>query len=136
MADKLYKTSTLGRKIEAVRKIREVSQETLAARLGMTRQNLFKLEQNGNIDEEQLSQIADALGVPVETIKNYNEDAVINYIQNNYDSTQSQIIGYCAQANSTEIWTEMIKENKDLYERLLQAEREKVALLKELLDKK
>lgn len=139
MTEKLYKTSTIGRKIEAVRKIREVSQETLAARLGMSRQNLFKLEQNGNIDEEQLKQIAEALGVSVETIQNYEDQAVINYIQNNYDNThntQSQFFGDHTHLNSIDIWTQMIQENKDLYERLLKAEQEKIALLQEMLGKK
>ncbi|WP_157977262.1 helix-turn-helix domain-containing protein [Taibaiella helva] len=137
MTSKLYKTSTIGRKIEAVRKIREVSQETLASRLGMTRQNLFKLEQNGNIDETQLGQIADALGVSVDTIKNYDDDAVINYIQNNYNNTQApNIFGDHAHVNSTEMWMQMIQENKDLYERLLKSEQEKIILLERMLQGK
>eukprot|EP01133_Synstelium_polycarpum_P017037 gene17037-20297_t len=136
MADKLYKTSMLGRKIEALRKIREISQESLAARLGMSRQNLFKLEQSGNIDDDQLNQIAEALGVSVETIKNYDDQAVINYIQNNYDNTQSTIFGDHKHENSTDIWTRMVQENKDLYERLLKAEQEKIAMLQEMLHKK
>lgn len=137
MVDKFYKTSLLGRKIEGVRKISKVSQESLAKRLGMTRQNLFKLEQSGNIDDELLEQIAAALDVSVETIKNYSEDAVIHYIQNNYDNTQApNIFGDHTQVNSTEVLTQMVQENKNLYERLLKSEQEKVAMLQELLNKK
>jgi len=120
-----FSHSHIGRKIERIRKIRDIKQETLANALGISRQSLSKLEQSETIDEEKLTQIANALGVPVEIIKNLNEDAAIQNI------FQEQCTGFNFHCTFNPI--EKIVE---LYERMLSLEKEKNELLQKLLDKK
>ncbi len=125
MPEPLFKLH-IGRKIERIRELRGMKQDALASEIGVSQQTVSRIEQSENVDEEKLRLIAKALGVTVETIKNFNEEQVIYNIQNNYDNAK-QNINY--QNHPIEKITE-------LYERLLQSEREKSALLEALLKKK
>lgn len=116
----------IGHKIEQIRKLKGINQEALAQELGISRQSVSRIEQGDELDEEKLEQIASALGVSVDTIKNFSEDAAIFQIQNMHDNAQA-----IYQYNFNPI--EKIVE---LYEALLKSEREKTELLKTLLDKK
>lgn len=116
----------LGKKIERIREFRGIKQNTLAKALGISQQAVSRMESSEEVDEERLERVADALGVNVDAIKNFNEEATLNIIQNNYDNAQYNV-NY--QFNPIEKLTE-------LYERLLQSEREKVELLKTLLEKR
>lgn len=118
----------LGRKVGRMRELLGVKQETLAADLGISQQAVSKLEQSEKIDDERLQQIAKILGVNSEAIKNFSDDTVINNINNLYDSSSVDTI-VNTQVNP-------IKELAELYERLLQSEREKVAMLEKLLGEK
>lgn len=85
----------IGRKIERIRELRGIKQETLATALGVTQQTISKIERSKKVDEEKLEKIAEILGVTADTIKNFNEDAVLNLIQNNNEnSTNNFLIGY------------------------------------------
>ncbi|MBT2561341.1 transcriptional regulator [Pedobacter sp. ISL-68] len=98
----------------------------------MTRQGLSKIEQSDHIDDEKLAVIAEALGVPVEAIRNYNEESVVINIQNMNDT--SGVYNY--NFNPLDKCMELVEENKNLYNQLIQSEREKVEMLQKLLDKK
>jgi len=74
------------------------------------------------------------LKVPAEAIKNYDAEAAINNIACSFHDNSS--INYRPVFNAIEKWLEALEENKILYERLLQTEREKVALLEKILEKK
>ena len=90
------------------------------------------MEQSEQVDDEKLEQIASALGVTPEIIKNFNEDAEINLINNicnNQFDNYSTAMVYQQTLNPIEKVTE-------LYERLLETERSKVKLLEELLKSK
>jgi transcriptional regulator with XRE-family HTH domain len=122
--------SHIGRKIVRIRELKGMKQETLASKMGVSQQTISRIEQSADVDEEKLKQIADALEVSVDAIKNFNEDAIINHmnnIHNNYDSSVNAVIYY--QMSPVEKITE-------LYERLLKSEREKVELLENLLKSK
>ena len=125
----------IGRKIERIRTLKGVKQETLADKMGISQSALSKIEKSATIDEAKLKMIADALEVNVEAIENFNEDAAINNVQNNYDSAvvNSQI-NY--QYNPIDKLVEVYEENKKLYERLLSSERQRVELLEALLKDK
>ncbi|WP_240410123.1 hypothetical protein [Flavisolibacter nicotianae] len=84
------------------------------------------------MDEQLLDDVAKALKVTLEAIKNFNDESVINYVQNNYDHA----IGVNYNFNPIDKWIEALEENKELYERLPQAEKEKVALLEKLMKQK
>ena len=114
----------IGRKIKRIREIRGIKQETLATGLGISQQAVNKMEQSEEIDEDKLAKVAELLGVSVEAIQNYSEEAMINNIQNTFHdhSIQNQI--------------NPIDKIAELYERLLASEREKVAWLEAQLKKK
>ena len=79
-------TLHIGGKIERIRMLRGVKQETLAAKLGITQAAVSKMEQSEKVSDDKLRQVADALGVSAEAIKNFDENATINnniYDQNN-----------------------------------------------------
>ena len=83
--------------------------------------------------------MAKVLGVSKEAIENFSEEAMVNYFNNIYDNDFSNSSGALAQNctfNPLDKLMESVEENKKLYERLLQAEKEKVAYLEKLLDKK
>lgn len=109
-----------------------MKQEALAIELGISQQAVSKLEQSENIENEVLERVAKALGFPVEAIQNFDEEKVIYNIQNNYEGSNNSgaNIGYSVTFNPLEKLLEAYEENKKLYERLLQAEREKNELLR------
>lgn len=121
-------TMHLGRKIGRMRELLGVKQETLASELGISQQSVSKMEQSEKVDDERLEEVAKILGVKSEAIRNFNDDSVINNINNLYDNSSVDTI-VNTQINP-------IKELAELYERLLQSEREKVAMLEKLLAEK
>ena len=115
----------IGRKISRIRELRGMKQETLAQELGISQQAVSKLEQSEQVEDEKLEFVAKALGVSAEVIKNFNEEATLNVIQNNYDNAQNNI-NY--QFNP-------IEKIIELYDALLKSEREKVELMQKMIDK-
>jgi transcriptional regulator with XRE-family HTH domain len=109
-------TLHIGRKISRIRELRGMKQEALAAELGISQQAVSKIEQSEDIDGESLEKIAKVLGVTVEGLKHFTEDSVFNNINNFHD-------------NSIQNNFNPIEKVIELYERLLQSEREKVELL-------
>lgn len=96
------------------------------------------LETKETIDPETLEQIAKTLKVPVDAIKNYNEDAAVSFVSSFHDNSVSHVIGNYGTYNFNPIdkWVEAIDKNEKLYEALLKSEREKIALLEKMLGEK
>ena len=107
----------IGRKISRIRELRGMKQESLAAELGISQQAVSKIEQSAEVEDAALEKIAKILGVTVEGLKHFTEDSVFNNINNFHD-------------NSIQNNFNPIEKVIELYERLLQSEREKVELLK------
>ncbi|WP_111611079.1 helix-turn-helix transcriptional regulator [Algoriphagus yeomjeoni] len=133
-----------GRNIKRFREMMGIKQEALAFELGAdwSQKKISLLEQKEEVEEDLLQQVAEILKVPAEAIKNFNEEAVFNIISNTYHNDskdQSTIIAssvnYQPTFNAIDKLVEALEENKKLYERLLESEREKVELLKKMLDK-
>lgn len=129
----------LGRKINRIRELRGIKQETLASEMGVSQQTVSRLEQSETIEDEVLEKIAGVLGVTAEAIKNYSDEAVVNFFNTFNDNSANNGAFYAQNFtfNPIEKWLEVIEENKKLYnekvallERLLQAEKEKNELLK------
>ena len=129
------KTIHEGRNVKRIREILGVKQDALAIELGLSQQAISSLEQKEAIDKDMLEKIAKVLKVPTEAIKNFNEDAAINIVSSTLHNTYG-LVNYFPTFNPLEKYLEAMEENKKLYERLLQTEREKVALLEKMLDKK
>lgn len=133
------KTVHHGRAIKRIREIQGVKQEALALELrgDWNQKKVSLLEAKEVIDDDLLSEVAKALKVPPEAIKNFDEQAAINIIAstvNNHDQSASVFIN--STINPIERWLEALDENKKLFERLLQAEKEKNVLLEKLLGQK
>ncbi len=125
---------SIGKKIEKLRKMRDMKQEALAEALGISRQSVSRIEQSDEVDDEKLQQIAKALGVTVETIKNYSDEATINYIQYNYEGSNKHATNF-STINNHDCTFNPIEKIVELYDSLLKSEREKNALLEALLNK-
>lgn len=129
-----------GRAVKRIREMLQVKQETLATELGISQQSVSLLETKETIDPETLEQIAKTLKVPVEAIKNFNEEAAIYNIQNNYEGStinSSPVNAMHCTFNPLDKYVEVVEKNEKLYEALLKSEREKIALLEKILgDKK
>ena len=130
-------SSHIGRKISRIRELRGIKQEVLAAELGVSQQAISKLEQSAKIEEEVLAKLAKVLGVTTEAVKAFSEEGVINYFNTFNDSSFSNSQGTFSPNNCTfnpiDKLVEAYEENKRLYERLLESEREKVELLRKTL---
>jgi len=123
-----------GRNVKRIREILGIKQETLAAVLGLNQQRISLLEQKEVIDPELLNDVAKALKVSVEAIKNFNEEATVYNIQNNYDgATLNQSPNY--QYNYQPTFNPLDK-IVELYDALVKSEREKVDLLQKLLNER
>lgn len=85
-----------------------------------------------------LDELAKALKVPGEAIRNFSEEAAVNIISNTFNSNDTSTlnaINYHPTFNPLEKWLEALEENKRLYEELLKSERGKVAMLERMLEK-
>jgi transcriptional regulator with XRE-family HTH domain len=137
----LTKPNHIGRKISRIRELRDMKQEALAQALGTNQQAISAMENSETIEEEKLAEVAKALGVTVEAIKNFSEEGVINYFNTFNDTDFSNSQGAFSQNhqcafNPLDKLIESYDENKKLYERLLAVEKEKISYLEKLADKK
>lgn len=121
--------SHIGYKIGRIRELRGLKQEFIAHELKVSQQTVSKIEQSETVDEELLEQISKILGVSTEGIKNFSEEAVFNYFNSFNDNSAGTFNHHCT-FNPLDKLIELFEENKKLYERLLQSEREKLDLLK------
>ncbi len=137
-----------GRNVKRFREILGVKQEALAIELGeeWNQKRISLLESKEKIEEEVLEEIAKALKVPVAAIKNFDEQKTMMYIQNNYEGSNHSAGSVFSAGDATnnactfnpldklmetvDDLKALHAENKNLYERLLQSEREKIELLK------
>jgi transcriptional regulator with XRE-family HTH domain len=105
--------------------------------MGTNQQAVSIIENSETIDDDKLAEVAKALGVSVEAIKNFSEEAVLNIIGNTYnDSNVVNGNAYSCNFNPLDKLVEVYEENKKLYERLLDAEKEKNSYLEQLLKTK
>lgn len=116
-----------GRNVKRLREILGMKQDTLAFELGLSQQAVSQLEQKEALDKELLEKISAVLKIPVEAIKNFDEEKAINIISNTFND-QAINMNYQCNFNPLEKFMEQVEKNEKLYEALLQSEREKVAL--------
>ncbi|KQB38791.1 helix-turn-helix domain-containing protein [Flavobacterium aquidurense] len=117
----------IGRNISRIRELRGMKQDILAEAIGVSQQMVSNIEGSETVDIEKLAQIAKVLGVPVEAIENFSEENVFNYFASFYDNSSNT--GAVYQFNP-------IEKVVELYERLVQAEKEKNEYLERMLKDK
>jgi transcriptional regulator with XRE-family HTH domain len=123
------KPKHIGRNISRIRELRGMKQEALAIAIGVSQQSVSIIENSETVDEEKLQAIAEVLGVTIEAIKNFSEEAVLNIIGNTYHVDNSSAVNYGCTFNP-------LDKVLELYERLLQAEKDKIEYLEKLLKDK
>ncbi|CAD0007821.1 helix-turn-helix domain-containing protein [Flavobacterium salmonis] len=125
------KPKHIGRNISRIRELKDMKQEALAQALGISQQAVSAIENSETVDEQKLIEVAKALEVSVEAIKNFSEEAVLNIIGNTYhdNGIVNAGLNYSCTFNPLDKVVE-------LYERLVQAEKDKVEYLEKLLNGK
>lgn len=116
-----------GRNMRRIREIMGVKQEVIAEALKISQPAVHKLEQKEEIDDETLKKVAEVLHVPVDAIKNYQEDAIVNIFNNTFHDSSSAVGTTVANGTGPNFGCTFNPMDKivELYERLLEAEREK-----------
>ncbi|WP_337967221.1 helix-turn-helix transcriptional regulator [uncultured Flavobacterium sp.] len=135
----ITKPNHIGRKISRIRELKDMKQEALAQALGISQQTVSAIENSETIDDERLLEVAKALGVSIEAIKNFSEESMISYFNTfNDNSIANGLVNNANNCtfNPLDKLVESFEENKKLYERLLQAEKDKVEFLEKLLKDK
>jgi transcriptional regulator with XRE-family HTH domain len=117
-----------------------LKQEALAYQLGgeWSQKRISVLEAKEKIDDDILTEIAAALKIPEDAIKNFNEETAINIISSTLNDNAGSINNYCTLTfNPIEKLVEALDqlrkvndEKEALYERLVQSEKDKVEMLK------
>jgi transcriptional regulator with XRE-family HTH domain len=119
------KPNHIGRKISRIRELRDMKQEALAQALGTNQQAISAIENSETIDEEKLVEIAKALGVTPEAIKSFSDENMINYFNTFHHSQGNFQSNHCTFNPLDKV--------VELYERLVQSEKDKVEYLEKLL---
>lgn len=126
------KTIHEGRNVKRIREILGIKQDALAMDLGLSQQAISALEQKEALDKDMLEKVAKAMKITPESIKTFSEESVVNIISNTFNSNDTSTmhaVNYYPTFNALDRMIE-------LYEALLKSEKEKVALLEKMMDKK
>lgn len=126
-----------GRNIKRFREMLGIKQEALAYELGddWNQQKISLLEQKENIDSSLLEQVAKILKVPVEAIKNFDENQAINVISNTINNNDNATMTNPAVFNYQPSFNPIDK-MIELYERMLQQQKEMIERLEKLIERK
>ena len=135
-------TKHIGRNIARIREMRGMKQETLAELLSVSQQKVSLLENSETLEDDKLIPVAQALEISVEALKNFSEDAFFNIISNTFNNTSNDSstliassLNYQPTFNPIDKLLDAYEENKKLYERLLETEKEKSRIIEELVNK-
>ncbi len=123
-----------GRNIKRFREMLGIKQDALAFDLNMSQQAISLLEQKETIDTPLLQKISALLKIPVEAIQNFDEEQAISVIANTFtDSFNNSSNAFAYNNNCT---FNPIDKMVELYERMLQQQREMIDELKKLVERK
>ncbi len=114
----------IGKNVRRLREIRDIKQESLATALSVSQQKVSKLERSEIIDEDTLRRIAGALQVSVDIINNFDEGILIN--------NTNAVVSTSDFDHNTTVSNQGFKPIEkiiELYERLIESERDKNIIL-------
>ncbi|RNL92283.1 XRE family transcriptional regulator [Sinomicrobium pectinilyticum] len=125
-----------GRNVKRFREMLGIKQDALAFELGedWNQQKISLLEQKESIDTPLLSQISEALKIPVEAIQNFDEEQAVNLISCNF-SDNAMFNNRIEVFNNNPIneIRKLHEEKMALYERMLKEKDEMMARLEKLV---
>ncbi|WP_343641681.1 helix-turn-helix transcriptional regulator [Chryseobacterium sp.] len=121
-----------GRNIKRFREMLGIKQEALAFELGddWNQKKISLLEQKETVESDILAQVAKILKVPAEAIENFDEEQAVNIISNTFND-QSNGYNYYPNFNFNPL-DKMV----ELYERMLEQQREMIEKLEKLIQDK
>ncbi len=122
------KKSNHGANVRRWREWRNINQDVLAEQIGVSQTTLSGYEKRDKLDQEILEKIAKVLDIPVEAITEVDNDSSINIFSGTWNDN--------AVAQNYHPSFNPIDKIVELYDKLLQSEKEKVAMLQEILSDK
>lgn len=134
MEEVIKKRTHHGHAIQRVRQCHNWSRATLAEKMCMEQQAIYRIEKKQQIDEETLAKFAKVLNVSVEFLKEMEEEQPITnyFINNTFSPTDSNMpIGSTIEKNSMTINSN--KEHILALEELKKVYEENVLVYKELI---
>jgi len=121
-----------GRNVRRFREMFGIKQEILAEQLGLSQQTVSRFESQEELDDATLKKIAEALKLPVDAFKNFSEETAYNIVANTFTDFKDNAVVFSMNPTFNPI-----DKIVELYDKLLQAEQEKVTMLQEIVrDKK
>jgi transcriptional regulator with XRE-family HTH domain len=128
-----------GRNLKRFREMLGIKQDVLAFELGSdwNQQRVSILEQREKIDSDILEQVSAILKIPVEAIRNFDEESAINVISNTFHDgafIRSSEITY--HNNPLAEIKKLHEEKMELYERMLKEKDEMMGRLERLIERK
>ena len=123
-----------GRNVKRFREMLGIKQDALAYELGegWNQQKISLLEQKETIELPLLKQISNAMKVPVEALQNFDEEQIVNLISNTASFENCQQPAFFNYQPSFNPIDKMI----ELYERMLQQQKEMIERLEKLIKEK
>ena len=129
-----YRPIHEGHNVKRMREILGIKQEALAQKLNLSQQTVSRLEAKEVLEDDWMKKIAEALNVSEEAIRNFKEEAAINYI-NNFNEKIETVTNSAVGGSNIHYTFNPIEKIVELYERIVTLEREKSALLEEKIKK-
>ncbi|MBN7817358.1 helix-turn-helix domain-containing protein [Algoriphagus pacificus] len=128
-----------GRNVKRFREMLGIKQEALAYELGedWNQKKISLLEQKEEIEASLLSQIAEALKLPVEAFQNFDEEQAVNIISNTFQDFKEGAVAINVNPTFHPIdkLIQLHEEKIALYERMLKEKDEMMARLEKLIGK-
>lgn len=123
-----------GRNVKRFREMLGIKQDALAYELGegWNQQKISLLEQKETIDLPLLKQISNAMKVPVEAFQNFDDEQIVNLISNTASFENCQQPAFFNYQPSFNPVDKMV----ELYERMLQQQKEMIERLEKLIKEK
>ncbi|MCT4214969.1 helix-turn-helix transcriptional regulator [Elizabethkingia anophelis] len=125
-----------GRNIKRFREMLGIKQDALAYELGedWNQKKISLLEQKESVEKDILEQVAKILKVPTEAIENFDEEQAISVIANTFtDSFNNSTNAFAYNNNCT---FNPLDKMVELYERMLQQQKEMIEKLERLIEGK
>jgi transcriptional regulator with XRE-family HTH domain len=123
-----------GRNVKRFREMLGIKQDALAYELGegWNQQKISLLEQKESIELPLLKQISNAMKVPVEAFQNFDDEQIVNLISNTASFENCQQPAFFNYQPSFNPVDKMV----ELYERMLQQQKEMIERLEKLIKEK
>lgn len=129
------KKNNHGANIRRWREWRNISQDVLAERIGVSQATLSSYEKKEKIEQEIIEKIAKALDIPVEAISELEQGTAINIISSTFNDS-SAVNNYYPTFNPIDKIVQLYDEKNALYERMLKEKNSIIELLQEIVKEK